>query len=55
MTLALVSPLALMGCGSSQDGSHVQIGDATKSEVRARAEAYKARALLKKKQGSSKR
>jgi CDGSH-type Zn-finger protein len=41
------SPLALLGCGGSEDGSHVQITDATKAEVKARAEGYKARAAKK--------
>jgi CDGSH-type Zn-finger protein len=54
LTLAFFSPVALLGCGNSQDGSHIQIGDATKAEVKARSEGYKARALLKKK-GASKR
>ena len=55
LAVALFSPLTLLGCGSSQDGTHVQIGDATKAEVKARAEGYKARALLKKQQKAPKR
>jgi hypothetical protein len=54
LTLVLFSPLALLGCGNSQDGTNVQVGDATKAEVKARSEGYKARAQLKK-QGASKR
>jgi CDGSH-type Zn-finger protein len=54
LALALFSPLSLLGCGNSQDGTHVQAGDATKAEVKARAEMYKARALQKK-QSASKR
>jgi CDGSH-type Zn-finger protein len=52
--LALFSPLALLGCGSSGDGTHIQIGDATKAEAKARAEFYKTKALSKKR-GTSKR
>lgn len=47
LTLALGSPLALIGCGSSGDDTHIQIGEATQAEVQARAEGYKARALEK--------
>jgi len=53
--LALLAPFVPLGCGGSRDGDHVQIGDATKSEVKARAEAYRARALLKKKKAAPKR
>jgi CDGSH-type Zn-finger protein len=53
LTLAVLSPLSLLGCGSSGDGTHVQIGDATKAEAKARAEMYKAKALQKK--GAKKR
>jgi len=49
LALALVSPLVLIGCGSSGDDTHVQIGEATQAEVEARAEGYKARALEKRK------
>jgi hypothetical protein len=48
VTLALFSPLALLGCGSSQDGTNVKIGDATKAEAKARAEIYKSKANVKK-------
>jgi hypothetical protein len=51
LVLALISPFVLAGCNSSGDGTHIEIGEATKAEVRARAEGYKARALLKKKKG----
>jgi hypothetical protein len=54
LTLALVSPFSLLGCGDSGDDTHVKAGDATKAEVKARAEMYKARALSKK-QGTPKR
>jgi hypothetical protein len=54
LALALFSPLALQGCGDSQDDTHVKIGDASKAEAKARAEVYKERALLKK-QRTSKR
>ena len=52
MALALVSPLALVGCGSSKDGTNVEIGDATKAEAKARAEIYRAKANAKKQSGS---
>ncbi|QEH38804.1 hypothetical protein OJF2_74140 [Aquisphaera giovannonii] len=56
LRLALGPPLALLaGCGGSGDGTHVQIGDATKAEVQARAEGYKARALAKKAQKGTKK
>ena len=55
LALALFSPLALPACGPSQDGKNVQVGDATKAEVKARAEVYKARALLKKQQKPARR
>jgi hypothetical protein len=48
LSIALLSPFLSLGCGNSQDGTHVQVGDATKAEVKARAEVYKANALLKK-------
>jgi hypothetical protein len=52
VALALVSPLALVGCGSSKDGTNVEIGDATKAEAKARAEMYRAKANAKKQSGS---
>ena len=45
----LASPLAFPGCGGSPDGSQVQVGDATKAEVKTRADLYKERALQKRK------
>jgi hypothetical protein len=45
----LFCPLVQGGCGTSQDGAQVHIGDATKAEAKARAELYKERALLKRK------
>jgi hypothetical protein len=45
----------LVGCGNSQqDDTHVQIGEKTKAENKARAEMYRAKALNKK-QGAPKR
>jgi len=56
LTLALVSPFLLVGCGSSGDDTHIQIGEATQAEVQSRAEGYKARALEKRrKKGGPKR
>jgi hypothetical protein len=47
--VGLLSPLALVGCGNSEDGTNVTIGEATKAEAKARAEMYRERALLKNK------
>ncbi len=55
LSLALLSPLSVLGCGRSRDDTHVEIGDGTKAEVKARAEVYKERALLKKQQKTPKR
>ena len=55
LALVLLSPLVALGCGRSGDGTHVQVGDSTKAEVKARAEVYKARALLKKSQKGPRR
>jgi hypothetical protein len=49
--VALFSPLALVGCANNQDDTHVQIGEKTKEEAKARAEVYKERALAKQKAG----
>ena len=47
---ALFSHFILAGCGNSQsDDTHVQIGEKTKAENKARAEMYKKRELAKKK------
>jgi hypothetical protein len=54
LTLALVPPLSLLGCGNAGDDTHVKAGDATKAEAKARAEMYKAKAVSKK-QGTPKR
>jgi len=45
--VAFFSPLALVGCGNTQDDTHVPIGEKTKEEAKARAEVYKQRALAK--------
>lgn len=49
LMLALAAPLAVVGCGNSGDDTHIEIGDATKAEVQARAEGYRARAAEKRK------
>jgi hypothetical protein len=54
LTLALASPLAFLGCGGSYDG-HIQIGDATKSEVKARAELYRSKVVHKNKKKPARR
>ena len=52
LALTLLSPVALLGCGGSQDGTNIQIGEATKAEVKARAAMYK---NLKKSKAAPKR
>jgi hypothetical protein len=48
MRVALFSPLLLLGCGQTPDGSNVKIGDSTKAEAKARAEFYRGKAAPKK-------
>ncbi|MHC5540571.1 hypothetical protein ACYOEI_20310 [Singulisphaera rosea] len=59
LAIALTTPLSFLGCGGSNDGNHVEISDATKAEVKSRAEMYRSRVsqkkLAKKKKNSSKR